>query len=110
MKNKTRYPIFLALAFLIIALTGFQSSALAKKHRNRYNNGCCNSCQVVVQPVCCPAPQPVCCPAPQPVCCPAPQPVCCPAPVVFVPPPPPPPPPQPVCCPAPVVFHPVCCP
>src|SRR5215471_4310262 len=104
MNNKTRYPIFFALALLFIALIGFQSNALAK-HRHKHD--CCNSCQVTFHPVCCPAPQPVCCPAPKPVCCPAPEPVCCPAPVVYVPPPPPPPPPEPVCCPEP---KPVCCP
>src|SRR5262245_33674304 len=97
MNNKLRYSISFVLALVFIALTGFQSDALAKRrHRDR----CCNVCQVAVQPVCCPAPQPVCCPAPvvfvpppQPVCCPPPQPVCCPAPVIFVP------PPQPICCP-----------
>ena len=71
MTSKTRYPVFIALALLLMSIAGLDSSAYAR-HR-RFRDGCC---PVAICPTC-PAPAPVIsCPAPQPVVsCPAPQPV-----------------------------------
>jgi hypothetical protein len=88
MTSRTRYPVFIALALLLMSVAGLDSSAYAR-HR-RYRDGCCpvaiNPCPTCPAPapvISCPAPQPVIsCPAPAPVIsCPAPQPVIsCPAP------------------------------
>src|SRR5262245_44302510 len=108
MTSRTRYPVFIALALLLMSVAGFSSSAFA---RHRFRDRCCfpiNPCPSCPAPVACPSPCPVIsCPAPAPVIsCPAPRPVIsCPAPcpVVSCP------------APAPVVFRRVvtvttCCP
>src|SRR5262249_59592850 len=86
MTRKTRYPVFIMLALLLLMVAGFDSSAFAR-HRRR----CCGFGGFGVafnNPCPCPAPCPVSCPAPCPVVaipapCPCPAP--CPSPTPVTP-------------------------
>src|SRR6266511_3345580 len=95
MTSRTRYSILIALAPLVIALAGFNSSVFADDDDNGYPRAICPQCPAPAPVISCPAPAPVVtCPAPCPVIscptpCPAPAPVvrrvtttyiCCPAP------------------------------